>query len=368
MTLELNLQEGLVGHWTMDREDIDSGVLRDSSPYNYHGTINNPTSNYFGPNAAGYWEGDVEQLGAVDGFKDVGKVDATINASFEDVLTNQFTTGDFPDSGSGYYVYLALAMKGNNFPNGGFGYTFLKNPTPDPNKYQLYILKSDGQNSRDEYFRLYYSSNDDTSVARIADPFVWTQDDEGPNARIIGDSSGRTVEPFTQGKYGDAYYLYNDQIFNIGGKEPGSDSFSISFWIKGSFKNNSDNYPRVMRDFWGRGADGSEAGDSGFRFDSDSTGRYIQAFRYPGVFNDWTHVACSVDQSVGEGYFYENGERFFTDTFTAGENISSTIPGFFGANVNWTIEISDFYYYKRALSDEEISALYNIRSQRNASV
>lgn len=368
MTLELTLQKGLVGHWTMDRSDIDNGVLYDSSANDDNADINNPTTNAFGPSAKGYWAGNVEQLGSVDGFKDVGKVDATSTSDFEDAFTGEFTRPDFPNSADGYDVYMAFAAKWNEVIRWGKGGTWIRKPEPNPDKYNLYILKNDANNSRDEYFRLYYDDGNNTAVGRIADPFVWTEDDEGENARIIGNSSGRTVEPFTQGKYGDAYYLYNDQIFGMDGQEPGTDSFSISFWIKGSFKNDSDNYPNVMRDFWGRGANGSEAGDSGFRFDSDSTGRYVQAFKYPGVFNDWTHVACSVDQSIGEAYFYQNGSRIYTDIFTAGENISNSIPGFFGVNVNWSIEISDFYYYDRALSKQEISALYNIRSQRNASI
>lgn len=33
------LQKGLVGHWTMNSEDVDSGKVRDRSPYDNHGTI-----------------------------------------------------------------------------------------------------------------------------------------------------------------------------------------------------------------------------------------------------------------------------------------------------------------------------------------
>ncbi len=34
------LQKGLVGHWTMNSEDVDSGKIRDRSPYDNHGSIN----------------------------------------------------------------------------------------------------------------------------------------------------------------------------------------------------------------------------------------------------------------------------------------------------------------------------------------
>ena len=193
--LELNLQKGLVGHWTFDAETTSNGTTHDKSAYNNHGDIDNPTSNYFGQNASGYWRGDVEQLGAVDGFTDVGKADATANTSYEDILTSQFTTGDFSNSGSGYYVYLAFAMKGNNFPDGGFGGTFLKNPTPDPDKYQLYILRSDGQNSRDEYFRLFYYNSNDTAIGYIANPHV-TKDYPAWQASVDGLLNGEEYEAY----------------------------------------------------------------------------------------------------------------------------------------------------------------------------
>lgn len=38
--LSLNLQKGLVGHWTMDSRDVDNGMVRDQSAYDNHGTIN----------------------------------------------------------------------------------------------------------------------------------------------------------------------------------------------------------------------------------------------------------------------------------------------------------------------------------------
>jgi len=40
MTLELNLQNGLVGHWTLDEKDTSNGTAYDSSAYNNHGSLN----------------------------------------------------------------------------------------------------------------------------------------------------------------------------------------------------------------------------------------------------------------------------------------------------------------------------------------
>jgi len=43
--LELNLQKGLVGHWTMDDADTSGGTLYDKSAYDNHGTlVNSPTA------------------------------------------------------------------------------------------------------------------------------------------------------------------------------------------------------------------------------------------------------------------------------------------------------------------------------------
>lgn len=39
----MNLQKGLVGHWTMDDADTSGGTLYDRSAYDNHGTINGPT-------------------------------------------------------------------------------------------------------------------------------------------------------------------------------------------------------------------------------------------------------------------------------------------------------------------------------------
>lgn len=40
-----DLQKGLVGHWTMNSEDVDNGKIRDRSAYDNHGTLNGGVSN-----------------------------------------------------------------------------------------------------------------------------------------------------------------------------------------------------------------------------------------------------------------------------------------------------------------------------------
>lgn len=39
MTQQMNLQKGLVGHWTMDSVDVDNGVVRDLSGYDHHAEV-----------------------------------------------------------------------------------------------------------------------------------------------------------------------------------------------------------------------------------------------------------------------------------------------------------------------------------------
>lgn len=156
---------------------------------------------------------------------------------------------------------------------------------------------------------------------------------------------------------GEGYDLEQDKISGFSTKEIGASSFSFSFWLKGDFNSVSNTYPDVFNDFWGRGD-----GDSGFRFDSESTGRYVQAFKYPNDLPNWTHISCSVDQSIGEGYFYQDGTKIYTDTFTPGEYIPTSIT-FFG-NDDCPMKVSDFRFYKRALSEREIKTLYNMRNQQ----
>lgn len=198
----------------------------------------------------------------------------------------------------------------------------------------------------------------------------WTMDDSDTSGGILSDRSAydnhgtidTNVTTGISAPVGDGFRFVGDKIININAEPIGTSSFTFSFWLKGDFANSSKNYPDVFNGFWGRGAGDSTASDSGFRIDSDSTSRYIQGFIYDGSFSTWTHIAISVDQDIGEAHFYENGTHFHTNTFTTGENISDSIS-FFG-NDDLNMDISEFRYYKRALSQDEINALYQMRSQR----
>lgn len=48
MTIEMNLQKGLVGHWTMNSTDVNNGVIADRSGYENEGTFNGGSANFPG--------------------------------------------------------------------------------------------------------------------------------------------------------------------------------------------------------------------------------------------------------------------------------------------------------------------------------
>jgi len=166
--------------------------------------------------------------------------------------------------------------------------------------------------------------------------------------------------PSVNAPVGGGYAFNGDKVSAFGAPELGADSFTFSFWLRGNFPDSSRSYPDVYRHFWGRnGAD-----DSGFRFDSNSTNRYISEFIFQPQYSSWTHIACVVDQSTGDAYFYEDGIKIRSASFTAGEKISGAAVGFFG-NDDLVMDVSEFRYYKRALSGQEINQLYQMRANRS---
>lgn len=154
--------------------------------------------NRFGEHAFGVggWHGDLSVLGSADGFETVAAFDATTTSDYEDLFTGEFTTDDVPQyAGSGQPVYLAFAARWNELPTWEHAGAWVRQPEPDPDAYQAYVLRSDGQNSANEYFRLRYPSANDTAVGRIADPVVWTTtDSRQTDARITGPDTDRRVE------------------------------------------------------------------------------------------------------------------------------------------------------------------------------
>lgn len=148
----------------------------------------------------GGWNGDAEILGTMDDYNEVAEFDATTNSGFEDIFTGEFTTADYANSGAGNYVYLAFMARWNERPNFGTDPSdgageVIVNPEPDPNNYQLYVIRADGQNGNNEYFRLFYSDTNDTAQARIADPYVWPATESDEKVVEIDTVSPHVIEP-----------------------------------------------------------------------------------------------------------------------------------------------------------------------------
>jgi len=132
-----------------------------------------------GSEAIGHYNADAQGRNGTDGWAENVLVDARNTTSYIDFTTAEFTTSDLPDyAGAGNYVYMAFAMKGNEIPTWGgasTGETWIEKPAADPNNYQLYVLEADGQNSNNEYFRLFYQ-NDSTDVyGYFANTTVWKE-------------------------------------------------------------------------------------------------------------------------------------------------------------------------------------------------
>ncbi|WEL23496.1 LamG-like jellyroll fold domain-containing protein [Candidatus Nanohalovita haloferacivicina] len=134
------------------------------------------------------WRGDVEDLGAQDGFSDVRLANASSNGGFEDIFTGRFYQDDYPDfAGDENYLYLKYWAKTNSIPVWGNSWDseWVRKPEPDPDKYQLYILGSDGnEEPRKEYYRLYYDDDDSTSFGYYADPEVYKRN---PQMQLVED-------------------------------------------------------------------------------------------------------------------------------------------------------------------------------------
>jgi hypothetical protein len=196
---------GLINYWPLDLNN--SGTTPDVSAYANNGTINGPTLtgstptkqrdiiDYFGD--LGGFRDDMEFIGSDGPFGRVWKADATTNSSYEDITTGQFRTSDFTDTGQNVYYYFEFYAKWNERPTWGYGQDIIVNPAPDPNNYQRYVYRSDGQNGRDEYFRLYYGNDNDTAVAKIAQPHV-TKDQPWSEQDFGGLTEGDTFETFVQ--------------------------------------------------------------------------------------------------------------------------------------------------------------------------
>ncbi|WP_153953044.1 LamG-like jellyroll fold domain-containing protein [Halosegnis longus] len=137
-----------------------------------------------------YWDisqygGDVEVLGSYEGYEDVVQLDR-VDGRFDDLFSGQFKQSDFPDfEGDGNYVHIGFYAKWDQVVGWGTGFgrgEWVVKPDPDPNKYQYYEARSDGQNG--EYFRMYYSKQDSGPAVYVAEPDIWKEGVDPPYRTI----------------------------------------------------------------------------------------------------------------------------------------------------------------------------------------
>ena len=127
--------------------------------------------------AIGHYSSDAQGKNGTDGWEENVLVDARNTTNYINFTVGQFTTDDLPDyAGTGNYLYMAFAFKGNAIPTWGAkstGETWIQKPAADPNNYQLYVLQADGQNNRNEYFRLFYTNDSTDLYGYFANTTVW---------------------------------------------------------------------------------------------------------------------------------------------------------------------------------------------------
>ena len=149
-------------------------------------------TNYFSVGSG--WHADTTDEGLIDGFSDVHSI--ILTSGYDDIFTNGFLLSDFPAyEGAGKYLYMVFWAKWTTLPFWGGAGTWIERPSPDPNNYQKYVAKSDGQNARNEYFRIFMSiSEDDGSTAYIADPKVYKETEVGIPYELQGNRLSPTID------------------------------------------------------------------------------------------------------------------------------------------------------------------------------
>jgi len=375
------------------RASIDSGG-------NFHTRELSESEDRFDEFVGSVREEDTDVLGSQDGFDEVYRLDARENVSFEDFLTGRVTTVDWNNSGPGNNLYLVLWLKGNNCPDGGFRGTFIKNPTPDTNEYQQYILRADGNNSRDEYFRLFYNSSDDTSFSFIGDPKIFTESEFEKRTQISstgetvfdsfseigpapaslvgwwpldgstdehsgksGDASPTVGSPSVVGGLGQSAYRFDEagsgDRLEANMNRPTNTEITSSAWI---FPNSSvdERAPitRIDRFYFQHYEDDSLAT---FWYGSQDEGyHYSDAGSVP--INVWSHVVVTWDDS-GNINFYANGDKINTVTGVGGgprDELDFIRIGQENSGRRFNGKIQDVRIYDRALTSKEVETLYNL--------
>ena len=144
-------------------------------------------------------------------------------------------------------------------------------------------------------------------------------------------------------------------------------SYTLAFWCYFPSDNDSSSYPVP---FANTSSDSSGAGYNGFKWDSgirfvpSGTDEFNHVSKGIDIEDEWFHLVGVYDD--GDAYLYENATVEASDTdFNTPEPLSYiNIGGEPRDGEYFNGRISDARFYNRALSEQEINALYNMRSQR----
>ena len=213
----------------------------------------------------------------------------------------------------------------------------------------------------------------------------WTMDDEDTSGSTIFDSSGYDFNgqlvnnPSTNNNsiIGDSY-SFDGSSHRIDTNQNKYKIKTVAFWIKK--ENKGESFSKYNS--WGVTSDVAERivrtentvtsdriytrwivtpESAGFR----RGGVWSRSGSYSYADGNWHHYASTFDGDVVSEYF--DGD-IFTATTGIGGSVPETSSSFSIIGNSTPYNCSDVRIYNRTLSEEEVSALYNMRSQRNASI
>lgn len=201
--------------------------------------------------------------------------------------------------------------------------------------------------------------------------------DSSANDFHLSDGTPSTTTGFIEQSIiaeGQSYSYGNAKFMNaIGNAE-----FSICFWVKQT--SNQDNFQDFI--VWNDGTSKQSAKriERGFSEGSTEQDYWTNLGMNPNTskgnlnnrsigieINNWWHLAVTVSGSDNTFRVYVNGN---IDRSSAVETSEIESPGELSIDASgaYNANIEDLRFYDRSLSKEEVSSIYNARSQRNASI
>jgi hypothetical protein len=249
------------------------------------------------------------------------------------------------------------------------------------------ILNStEGTNTTDENLTCYNQSSYDIEGRAIKNIYGWNVNGSSILALNMPFAGGGSNSTFTKdySPYGNNGAIINAVWNSTGGFDGNgaynydgtsalinvTDSDSISI-------NNSFTISSWVYDKGGTGYRAIALKDNEYllRIDSDAEGGKVSCFAYVGGSwetrvsatanmskNVWHHVSCSWSNSTGDLKLYIDGTLNNTQGGRQGSILTTSNPlniGFWNGGSYWNGTIDDFRIWNRALSPEQINALYN---------